>query len=285
MDEALNRFGAAAPQNCQLALDTQSLSRRGRRTSAQNQIYHRGWRLAYLMATNVGDHLAAIGDVASANPPRVFAHMTLARAALEGAAKINYLLHPSGTLPDRVLRAAALLLASAEEELKAAAELATGNPMLHAAATAGAQRRQADILELVARADIEVRRRKRGGQLSGVSWRDAGGGEAQAHPSVTGLLKTLLPTKPAAYRVGSGAVHSQPWVLDDDDAFDPMTRRLEWHFDPAALAGSVDLAITASVVALEAFAAMLGQDPSRERIEAKHREQAVSKLVMPLLRR
>ena len=93
------------------------------------------------------------------------------------------------------------------------------------------------------------------------------------------------PTKPAAYRVGSGAVHSQPWVLDDDAAFDPMTRHLEWRFDPAALAGSVDLAITASVLTLEAFAAMLGQDPSRERVEAKRREGAVSKLVLPLLQR
>jgi len=248
-------------------------------------LYHRGWRLAYLTAANVGDHVEAIADVASVNRPRVFAHMTLARAALEGAARINYLLHPSGTVPDRVLRATALLMASAEEELTAVAELAARNPFLHMAADTQAKRRQADIVKLVERAGIGVQRRKRGGQLSGVSWPDSTGDVVQTHPSITALLKILLPTKPAAYRVGSGAVHSQPWVLDDDAAFDPMTRHLEWRFDPAALAGSVDLAITASVLTLEAFAAMLGQDPSRERVEAKRREGAVSKLVLPLLQR
>jgi hypothetical protein len=282
MEEALNRFAESAPPDCQLALDTKSLSGRGRRAVAQNHIYHRGWRLAYLMAANVGDHVQAVGDVA-ADPPRVFAHMTLARAALEGAARLTYLLHPSGGPPDRVLRATALLVASAEEEVKATAEL-SGRPGLRQAAVAAAQRRQADILRLVERADIALKRSKRDRRIVGVVWPNAPDEVTNCQPNVTGLLRTLLPSKPAAYRIGSGAVHSQPWVLDDDDAFDPTSRRLMWNFDPAALAGSVDLAVMASVLTIETFAAMLGHDPAAERAQARSRERKVSRLVLPLLR-
>ena len=101
---------------------------------------------------------------------------------------------------------------------------------------------------------------------------------------MTRVVKALFPTKPAAYRVGSGTVHAQPWVLDDDDAFDPATRRLKWTFDPAALAGAVDLAIAASVVTLETFAAMLGQDVTSGKFAARRREQSVLELVRPLLK-
>jgi hypothetical protein len=282
MDDALNRFADSAPPDCQLALDTKSLNGRGRRTVAQNQLYHRGWRLAYLMAANVGDHVQAVGDVA-VDPPRVFAHMTLARAALEGAARLTYLLHPRGTLPDRVLRAAALLVASAEEEVKATSEL-SGRPGLRQAAVAAAQRRRADILRLVERADIVLKRSKRDGRVMGVVWPRTPEEVTDCQPNVTGLLRTLLPSKPAAYRIGSGAVHSQPWVLDDEDAFDPASRRLTWNFDPAALAASVDLALAASVLTIETFAAMLGQDPTAERAQARSRERKASRLVLPLLR-
>jgi hypothetical protein len=283
MDEALNRFSATSAPECQLAIDTSALRGPGRRTVAQNKLYHRGWRLAFLMATNVGDHLVAVGDVASRSP-RLFAHMTLARAALEGAARIHYLLHPSGTLRERVLRSTALLVASSEEELKAAAELSTGRPGLHAAAMAAAKGRSANTLGLVKSADIELQRRKRDGQVHGVLWPNDPDTLTLCQPNVTGLLRTLMPAKPAAYRVGSGAVHSQPWVLDDDEAFDFESRQLKWKFDPAALAGSVDLAVAASMLTIEAFAAMLGHDPSPERSHARHREREVSKLAVPLVR-
>jgi hypothetical protein len=103
------------------------------------------------------------------------------------------------------------------------------------------------------------------------------------HPTVTDVLKRLLPTRPAAYRVGSGAAHSQPWVLDDDEAFNPQTNRLTWSLDPAALAGSADLGITACALTLDAFGALLGADPSGERLHAHEREQAMSIRVRPLL--
>ena len=281
MEDALNRFSRAAPPGCPLALDTRFLKGLGRRTVAQNQLYHRGWRLAYLMATNVGDHLQAVGDVAT-DPPRLFAHMTLARASLEGAARVTYLLHPQGTTPDRVLRAAALLVASAEEEVKATAEL-PARTRLQVAAVADAGRRRGDIMRLLERADITVKRTKRDDRLAGVSWPLTPNLQTDCYPNITRLLKTLLPSKPAAYRIGSGAVHSQPWVLETDDAWDAARRHLQWAFDPAAFAGSVDLAVTASTLTMDAFAAMLGQDSSVERDRARRREQAVSRLLPSVL--
>ena len=71
---------------------------------AQRRLYQHGWMVAYLMATNIGDHLAAIADTATPDEPRVFAHMTLARAALEGAARLAYLLHPVRHHPRRPVR-------------------------------------------------------------------------------------------------------------------------------------------------------------------------------------
>lgn len=285
MDAALDRFAVDAPDDCQLAKDRRTLSLRGRRTSARNVIYHRGWRLAYLMATNVGDHVAAVGDVASATSPRAFAHMTLARAALEGAARVNYLLYPTGTVEDRVLRAAALALSSAEEEVKATTELATGSPLLFGSASTTARQRREELLGLLERADIVVRRTRRTGELSELAWREGSHDAAQTNPRVTALLRELLPSKPAAYRMGSGATHSQPWALEDDNAFDPRTRRLAWRLDPSALAASVDLAIAASILTLEPFAAMLGQDTRDERTESRRREQAVARLAATAMSR
>ena len=270
-DEALNHFSANAADDCQLAVDTVAL----RHSPARNQLYHRGWRLAYLMMTNVGDHLCAVGDTAAANPPRVFAHMTLARAALEGAARIHFLLHPAGTLNERIVRSAILLVASAEEELKAVTELSSSSPFLYAAALPQATRRHDDIVKLIDRAGIETQLR-RDGRVETLSLRSSTEEATASQPNITRHLKLLLPTKPAAYRVGSGAVHSQPWVLDDDDAFDLRSRRLEWRFDATALASSLDLAITASALSLEAFASMLGQDASSLSLEANRRIRRVA---------
>lgn len=280
MDQALNEFSAAAPPESPLATDALALSGQGRRTQARNVLYHRGWRLAYLMAATVGDHLQAVGDVA-VNPPRIFAHMSLARAALEAAARTHYLLHPVGTVEDRVLRSAALLLASAEHEVTAAAEMSL-LPGLAARAAADAKVRHDEISRLLFRADIDVKR-KRNGQALGVGWPGSTSPTTLCSPNITVLLRQLLPSKPAAYRVGSGAVHSQPWVLDDDLVFDRERRLLNWTFDPAALAGSVDLAVTASILVLEVFSTMLGADSVAERAAARSRERQVSARVAALL--
>jgi hypothetical protein len=125
---------------------------------------------------------------------------------------------------------------------------------------------------------IVVMRGRDGSRLAGVCW-SSSMDVVLRPPNVTALLKTLLPSRPSAYRVGSGAAHSQPWVLDDGDAFNLETQRFNWRLDPLALVGSVDLAISASVLAMEAFAAMLGQDPRQERAKAQRRERAVSLLV------
>lgn len=284
MERAINTFSAAAPSDCRLALDTSYLTQPGDKFEAQRDLYHRGWRLAFMTASNVGDHLSAVGDVAATESPRTFAHMTLARAALEAAARVNYLLDSQATVGGRVLRAAALMLASAEEERRAVKELTTGNATIHEAANNRAEDRYEDLAEVLARAGISTSRGRDGVRLLGVRWH--GDQERVASsPNISALLRDLLPHKPAAYRVGSGATHSQPWVLDDDSAFDEAARRLQWRFDPAALAGSVDLAITAASLTIEAFAGMLGQDPRGEQIEAQRREEAVSRLVLPLLSR
>lgn len=278
-DDALNAWAATAPPDCEIALDTAWLKAPGEDRLAQNRLYHHGWRVAYMTATNVGDHLCAIADTASAEAPRTFAHMTLARAALEGAARINYLLSPAGTVRDRVLRAAAVMLASAEEELRAVAEFAGWNGELHRAADRVARSRLSEVSSLIQAAGIEVVTTKSGGRSAGLRW--VGSSEAVSTSiNITAILNTLAPSRPAAYRVGSGAAHSQPWVLDDDEAFDTRTNRLNWTFDPVALAGSVDLAILAAELTLDAFASLLGADASEERTRAQEREQATATLAL-----
>jgi len=281
MVKALNDYSTSAPETCILACDTRALGGKQRSTVAKSRLYHRGWRLAFLTAWNVGDHLTAIGDVASTASPRVFAHMTLARAALEGAARVHYLLDPQGTTAERVLRAAALLLASAEEELKAVDEFRGVNDQLHVAAQTAAQARHADVADLIKRAGISPRHSKtKRGPLLGVE--AVGSMDSATLPVISTLLRQLIPDKPAAYRVSSGVVHSQPWVLDDEDAFHPPSRELRWPLDPVALAGSVDLGITASILVINDFAAVLGQDAQPQQREADRREQAVSRIAQTL---
>lgn len=122
MDAAINVFSAASASDCLLASAVAQLAS----TSPENALYQRGWRLAYLIASNIGDHLAAIGDVAGAREARPFAHMTLARAALEGAARLWFLMYPPGSVGDRIHRAAALLLGSSDEEARPLTRSAAG---------------------------------------------------------------------------------------------------------------------------------------------------------------
>lgn len=46
----------------------------------------------------------------------------------------------------------------------------------------------------------------------------------------------------------------------------------------------MDLAIAASVLAIDVFAAMLGQDPGEEHVAAQRREEAVARLAEAQLR-
>lgn len=282
MRARINEWNQAAPPGCPLALDAGSFVDLGEHGKARQELYARGWRHAYLLAVTIGDHLEAIADMASSRSPRTFAHMTVARAALEAAARLNYVLCPQDDVSDRVLRAAAVLLVSAEEEVRAVADLETARAPIHGAARLAADRRNGEVRDLIARAQVVAVEDKRGRLLS-VAWADGSGRKATARLDITGMLRTLLPSKPAAYRVASGVVHSQSWVLEDDAAFDAATRSLNWRPDPAALAGSLDLAISASLLAIETFALMLGQDAHREWIEAQRREQAASRLVWRLL--
>lgn len=274
MDQAINDYAAGATRDCLSAREVNSLKGPGSRLRAQRRLYAAGWKAAYLMVANIGDHLSAIADTATKGEPRVFAHMTLARAALEGAARLSYLLHPPGTLQDRLLRAAFVLLASAEEELKAVPDLATISPALGDAANARATSRHKDVIALIGESGIAIQRGRDGRSLRSVAWADTPDQTVGA-PNVTALLKKRLPSRPSAYRVGSGAAHSQPWVLDADEVIDLQTPILHCPFDALALVGSVDLAINASILVLETFAPMMGQDAGHQRTKAQQRERAV----------
>lgn len=206
-DEALNEWAAVAPPDSKLALDAAWLKAPGQDRAAQNRLYHHGWKVAYMTATNVGDHVCAIADTAGSDAPRTFAHMTLARAALEGAARIHYLLNPAGTVRDRVLRAAAVMVASAEEELRAVAEFAGWNDELHRAADGFARSRLSEVSDLIRTAGMEVVPGRSGGRSVGLRW--VGSKDTLSTSiNITAILKVLAPSRPAAYRVGSGAAHS-----------------------------------------------------------------------------
>lgn len=282
LTEALNEYRESAPETCSFAADKRALRGRQRSTIARAELYHRGWRQAIMTAWNVADHVAAIGDVSTTEAPRMFAHMTLARAALEGAGRVHYLLHPEGTTLERILRAATALLISSDEELKSVNELGDANHFVHRAAEAESTHRLGEVVDLIERAGIVVKRDKRGNVWS-LRWKDAT--TETRPPVVSTLLRHLLPSKPAAYRFSSGAVHSQPWVLDDHQAFDPGAQPVQWRLDPAGLASSVDLGISASALVITSFAAVLGQDAASQQLEARRREQAVSQLALAALSR
>jgi len=230
-------------------------------------------------AISVGDHLSSIADVSQAKSPRVISHWTLARSALEGAARVSFLLNASEDLRTRVLRAAVVALVSAEAELTAADGLHVV-PGLQLLAQLQAQGRLEAAKALLDQAGVIASHDKRG-RVRQVCW--SGSSSGQAPPNITALCRVLLPSHPAAYQVGSGAAHGQSWVISSDDTFDLATGRVNVPFDAASLAGAVDLAIASSVAVLDSFAAMLGQDSADEHGRARIREQAVSQLVRPLL--
>lgn len=264
MDNAVNRYQAAPLSNSPVARDESHLKNH----PAQQRLYVIGWKFALLLLANTGDHLLSIRE--SAKGRRVFAHLTAARACLESAARVRYLLPAELTVEDRVLRAAAAILEDVHQERSAARSLTSFGP----APAEQAASRARDAHDLVKRAGVEVRT----GQFdrpTGVRWAGNNSMPWVENPKITSLVRGMLPDKPGAYQVASAAVHGLPWILDNEEAFNDQTGTFSWTFDPLSLAMSVDLAISAASAVTTTFARMCGHDPHTETIHAHRRNEAV----------
>lgn len=138
--------------------------------------------------------------------------MTLGRSVLDAATRVCYLLDPVIGLEMRLLRGAALLLDSSEEEVTAVRDLPPFEaPMPHAQKTVISIRD--NVQDWITLAGMNIRTGPKG-KPNGIAWETA----SKAVPlkiNVSGESAKYFPDVPAAYRMASGVAHGVPWMLHD----------------------------------------------------------------------
>ncbi|WP_148088792.1 hypothetical protein [Saccharothrix texasensis] len=235
-----------------------------------------GMQLCRLILVNVYDHMWSTGRLLGADDSiPLYSHHTLARVACEGAARIGYLLDPAIGYEHRLLRSAVFALADADARVTAAREVTT-HPLLPHAADEPTRRRD-ELLDLIERAGITIRRN---GRQQPTHF------EVGAPPVVepcktnlTELVKRFYPDRPGTYRSTSGVVHSNPWVLNDTVTSSPFTPELVLEPDVQGIGAATLTTIDASIIVVESYARYYGHDPAPAVRKSRSRAQVIDGLL------
>ena len=130
------------------------------------------------------------------------------------ATRVCYLLDPTITLEIRLLRGAALLLDSSEEEVTAVRDLPPFEaPMPHAQKIITSIRDS--VQGWIALAGMDIRTGPKG-KPNGIAW-DTTSKPVPLKTNVSSESAKYFPDVRAAYRMTSGVAHSMPWMLHDPD--------------------------------------------------------------------
>jgi hypothetical protein len=207
------------------------------------------------LAVHATDHVRALGLTLS--DPQVgvpvYAHASLARAAIESAGLLLYLLADNEPFQVRLARGVALLIVDAGEAAKAADQV-RGNPYMPEPGPAVTAQKDR-LIDLIDRAQIDRVRNKTGTATKAVRIGPSGH-EAPTHVTASSLAKKHFGDLPAVYSLLSGIVHGLPWGLTDNASIEG--REMRWQPNATQIGGSV-LAATAAASRIGAgFAAYRG---------------------------
>jgi hypothetical protein len=243
--------------------DRHALPLRRHSTGARAWLLGETCRQASRITGNVSDHVAGLERCLKDGPAPVYCPMTLGRAVLDGAVRVCYVLDSAASLETRLLRGAALLLDSSQEELVAVRALPPDRPPMPGALKA-VTRMHDNMLGWISAAGMHVQSDR--GRVTGLAWDSA----AKAVPvkiGVSGEAERYFPEVPAAYRMGSGVAHSAPWMLHDQDDLPSIIYMI----------GAVTLVcLTCCIKIAETYALYYGHDAARETKTGLLRCQAVT---------
>jgi hypothetical protein len=175
---------------------------------ARQDVLERTVQLSDRLVASVLNHTLALEECLSATIVPHYAPMTLARSLLDAAVQFCYLTDADADASVRLIRAAALLLDSAREEVTAVRHMRQSVvPGVLGRVQRAEQKLEAQIIS----AGMEVCRPAK----SRASLRWPGGRHVNLGVSVTAEQEKYVPGIDSSYRVGSGAAHAMEWMLHD----------------------------------------------------------------------
>ena len=217
------------------------------------------------LAVHATDHVRALGLILSdpQDGVPVYAHASLARAAVEPAGLLLYLLADNEPFEVRLARGVALLIVDAVEAAKAASRV-PGNPFMPEPGPAVTAQKDR-LSELIDRARIHRVTNKTGTATKAIRI-NPNGPEAPALVSASELAQKHFGDLPAVYNLLSGIVHGLPWGLADNASI--QGREMRWQPNAIQIGGSVVAATTAASRIGAGFAAYRGfpDDPLVSRL-------------------
>lgn len=210
----IGSFDSKPQRDSPCCRDRNALSARSKRAQARRWILDEMIRQASRIASSAADHMLGLQKCLEGEPETQFCTMTLGRGVLDAATRVCYLLDPAITLDTRIVRGAALLLDSSEEEVTAVRGLPPSEaPMPHAQTIVTSIRD--NVQGWITLAGMEIRtgpNRK----PNGIAW-DPASKPVSLKINVSSESAKYFPDVPAAYRMTSGVAHSMPWMLHDPD--------------------------------------------------------------------
>lgn len=210
----LGRFDCKPHRDSPCYRDRNALSARSKRVRARQWILDEMIRQAGRITSSAADHMLGLEKCLEGKPEAQFCTMTLGRGVLDAATRICYLLDPVITLEMRLLRGAALLLDSSEEEVTAVRDLPPLEaPMPHAQKIVTSIRD--NVQGWITLAGMDIRTGPKG-KPNGIAW-DTASKPVPLKINVSGESVKYFPDVPAAYRMTSGVAHGMPWMLHDPD--------------------------------------------------------------------
>lgn len=194
--------------------DLDALPGRPKRSQARRWILDEMIRQAGRITSSAADHMLGLQKCMESEPEAQFCTMTLSRGVLDAATRVCYLLDPVITLQTRLVRGAALLLDSSEEEMTAVKALPPLEaPMPEAQKVVTSIRDNVQGWITLAGMDIRSGPRRR---PDGIAW-DTASKQVPLKVNVSSESARYFPDVPAAYRMASGVAHAMPWMLHDPD--------------------------------------------------------------------
>jgi hypothetical protein len=210
----LGRFDDNPQRDGPCCRDRNALSARSKKAQARRWILDETIRQAGRITSSAADHMLGLEKCLEGKPEAQFCTMTLGRGVLDAATRVCYLLDPMITLEMRLLRGAALLLDSSEEEVTAVRDLPPSEaPMPHAQKIVTSIHDNVQGWITLAGMDIRTGQNRKS---NGIAW-DAASKPVSLKINVSSESAKYFPDVPAVYRMTSGVAHSMPWMLHDPD--------------------------------------------------------------------
>lgn len=232
---------------------------------------------ARLICTNAYDHLLTLGRaLGSDGAMPLFAHSSLSRVVCEAAVRLAWLLDPEVRSEERIIRGAAALLTSTDEQLRGVKSIPAEryDPEFYKVMVENCTDEHDNVNALIARAGLTTVMSKDGKRVSRLEL---------ASPAVSVLVKLnvtekmsdWLPDSPTWYNRSSGIAHSHYWVLRGAMSPTESTQELVLEPNLMEVAAAGQCVISGSRLIIETIAAYYGHDPSEAGQASRARRDSI----------